>query len=101
MGDIAVMSIDVFCNALFCRRILLDTSDPNKPDYIAALEKLLGELGVRIDKVLLSHWHHDHVGGAAAIAAHRGVTTEGITHTRGQGRVTSHFETLDDNMIST
>lgn len=59
---------------------MLDTSDANKPEYISALAALLQQEGVRIEKVLLSHWHHDHVGGAPSIAAHPTLPAEGVKH---------------------
>ncbi|KAF4533297.1 hypothetical protein B566_EDAN004417 [Ephemera danica] len=58
------------------RRILLDTSESNKPDYILALESVLQEHEVKIEKVLLSHWHYDHVGSAASVAANPGIASE-------------------------
>lgn len=48
-------------------RILLDTSEENKSDYVDELRKVLKKLDVRLETVLISHWHHDHVGSAGAI----------------------------------
>jgi glyoxylase-like metal-dependent hydrolase (beta-lactamase superfamily II) len=38
---------------------------------------MLQEEGVSIEKVLLSHWHHDHVGGVPDIAAHPKLPAQG------------------------
>ncbi|CAB3376381.1 Hypothetical predicted protein [Cloeon dipterum] len=48
-------------------RILLDTSDEGKTDYMDALSNLLKKLDVRLEAILLTHWHHDHVGCIGAI----------------------------------
>ncbi len=47
--------------------------DPGSPypDQQAILDAILAELP--ISRVLLTHHHGDHIGGAAALAAHRGV----------------------------
>ncbi|XP_054281846.1 beta-lactamase-like protein 2 homolog [Macrosteles quadrilineatus] len=45
------------------RRILLDTGDENVPQYIANLSKVLKDEVCDIEHVVVSHWHHDHIGG--------------------------------------
>ncbi|KAL5274195.1 LACTB2 family protein [Megaselia abdita] len=44
-------------------RILVDTGDENIPEYISSLRLVLNEEKARIRDILLTHWHHDHVGG--------------------------------------
>lgn len=50
-------------NNTFCRRILLDTGDPNKPLFIENLKNILLSEKASIETILLTHWHHDHIGG--------------------------------------
>ncbi len=52
------------CDVVYSR-ILIDTGDGEQPEYFANLNKALEEeqKGARIASVLLTHWHHDHVGG--------------------------------------
>uniref|UniRef100_A0A182RV61 Lactamase_B domain-containing protein n=1 Tax=Anopheles funestus TaxID=62324 RepID=A0A182RV61_ANOFN len=45
------------------RRILLDTGDANVKEYIGHLRKVLIDERVLINDIIISHWHHDHVGG--------------------------------------
>lgn len=45
------------------RRILLDTGDPDKPLFIENLKNVLLSEKASIDTILLTHWHHDHIGG--------------------------------------
>jgi len=64
-------NFDLLCNLTkiypTSSRILLDTSEENKSDYVEELRKVLKKLDVRLETVLISHWHHDHVGSAGAI----------------------------------
>ncbi|KAJ2477186.1 Beta-lactamase-like protein 2, partial [Coemansia sp. RSA 2320] len=43
------------------RRLLVDTGDGSQPDYYSLLKSYLGSS--RIDRILLTHWHGDHIGG--------------------------------------
>ncbi len=44
------------------RRILIDAGE-GKPAWAASLREVLEAEGATVDTLLLSHWHHDHVGG--------------------------------------
>lgn len=52
-------------------RILIDAGDlgPSSLEYVSLLKKTLRDLGedVRIGKILITHWHHDHLGGVKAV----------------------------------
>ncbi|XP_073995258.1 endoribonuclease LACTB2 [Rhodnius prolixus] len=45
------------------RRILLDTGEFNKPDYVCALKNVLSEERINLSDIIISHWHLDHIGG--------------------------------------
>lgn len=45
------------------RRVLVDTGAADHPAYVDSLKTALDELDVKIEKVVITHWHHDHVGG--------------------------------------
>lgn len=45
------------------RRILLDAGDENVPEYIRHLKKVISDERILINDIIVSHWHHDHIGG--------------------------------------
>ncbi|XP_046676610.1 endoribonuclease LACTB2 [Homalodisca vitripennis] len=45
------------------RRILLDTGDADVPQYTEQLHKVLTKESCDIEQIVISHWHHDHIGG--------------------------------------
>lgn len=44
------------------KRILLDTGE-GRPAWISSLKNTLANENATIESALISHWHHDHVGG--------------------------------------
>ncbi|KAH8396096.1 hypothetical protein KR222_003318 [Zaprionus bogoriensis] len=49
------------------KRILIDTGDENVPQYIEQLNGVLRQEQATIGTIILTHWHHDHVGGVKDI----------------------------------
>ena len=51
------------------RRWLIDTGE-GRAEYVPLLERAMEEEGVvALEGVLLTHWHHDHVGGLPSVRA--------------------------------
>lgn len=46
------------------KRLLIDTAH-GKPAWIESLQQTLEEENATVDKVIITHWHPDHVGGIA------------------------------------
>lgn len=44
------------------RRLLIDSGE-GKPSWIAAVKSTLEQENATVDSLLITHWHHDHVGG--------------------------------------
>ncbi|XP_060606905.1 endoribonuclease LACTB2-like [Ruditapes philippinarum] len=49
------------------RRILVDTGSPGNSEYIKGLQKALTDSSSSIQEIVLTHWHHDHIGGVKQI----------------------------------
>lgn len=47
------------------KRILIDTGEPNIAKYVGELKTALE--GAVIDSIIITHWHHDHVGGISNV----------------------------------
>ncbi|KDR18341.1 Beta-lactamase-like protein 2 [Zootermopsis nevadensis] len=45
------------------RRILLDAGEQNDIQYMKRLEKVLKEENIDLEHIIVTHWHHDHIGG--------------------------------------
>ncbi|XP_060857513.1 beta-lactamase-like protein 2 homolog [Metopolophium dirhodum] len=45
------------------RRILIDTGEPNFPEYIKNLQETMIKYNFQLDHIIISHWHSDHIGG--------------------------------------
>uniref|UniRef100_U5EIX2 Beta-lactamase-like protein 2 homolog n=1 Tax=Corethrella appendiculata TaxID=1370023 RepID=U5EIX2_9DIPT len=51
------------------KRILLDTGDEGVPDYINHLKSVLIDERIFINNIIITHWHHDHIGGLLDVLA--------------------------------
>ena len=59
----AVFTLKLLKIYLDFRRILVDAGEPNKPEYITNLSKVLADHGITIQEIVITHWHRDHIGG--------------------------------------
>lgn len=52
-----------FSYLMYCRRILIDTGNFNKLEYIKNLQKTMATYKFQINHMIITHWHPDHIGG--------------------------------------
>ncbi|CAL4113056.1 unnamed protein product, partial [Meganyctiphanes norvegica] len=45
------------------RRVLLDTGEKNNNEYISSLVEVLKKQNTKLESIIISHWHNDHLGG--------------------------------------
>ncbi|XP_050530713.1 endoribonuclease LACTB2 [Daktulosphaira vitifoliae] len=48
-------------------RILIDSGEPNIPEYIKNLKETMEKYKFKIEHIIVSHWHEDHIGGVKNI----------------------------------
>ena len=79
------------------RRILIDTGE-GKPAWAERLRQVLEEEKASVGTVLLTHWHHDHVGGVAQVRELQpGVEIRKFVSPSGQGDAA--WGTIDDGEV--
>ncbi|CAD6198262.1 unnamed protein product [Caenorhabditis auriculariae] len=66
-GPFTLQGTNTYLLGTGTRKILVDTGEPNVSDYIAALKEVLKN--DEIECIVITHWHHDHVGGINNIIA--------------------------------
>lgn len=45
----------------------MDTGDENVPEYVNHLKNVVKNENINIEHVIITHWHHDHIGGVKDI----------------------------------
>ena len=61
---------------IWCSRVLIDTGEANKPEYVSLLRETLQQHKTTIQHVLITHRHHDHIGGLEGISPLLGQSTK-------------------------
>ncbi|KAI3554815.1 metallo-beta-lactamase superfamily protein [Colletotrichum abscissum] len=61
-GKFTLQGTNTYLVGTGSRRILIDTGE-GKPSWIAAVKSTLEQEKATVEKVLITHWHHDHTGG--------------------------------------
>jgi glyoxylase-like metal-dependent hydrolase (beta-lactamase superfamily II) len=54
------------------QRLLVDAGEGGVPGWRQGLAEVLEQEGCAVGALLLTHWHHDHVGGAGEVVAMAG-----------------------------
>lgn len=49
--------------------MLIDTSDQGQQQYLQNIKTVLDEQNVNIQEIVLTHWHHDHVGAVKELCS--------------------------------
>lgn len=66
-GPMTLQGTNSYLIGMGKKRILLDTTEPNVSEYTNLLKQYLDEHNISLQHILVTHWHHDHVGGIGNI----------------------------------
>ncbi|XP_076648547.1 endoribonuclease LACTB2 [Halictus rubicundus] len=67
-GQMTLQGTNTYLVGTGSKRILIDTGETETAnEYIKALSQVLREEQAVIEHVVITHWHHDHIGGANAV----------------------------------
>ncbi|KAJ2617131.1 Beta-lactamase-like protein 2 [Coemansia sp. RSA 1365] len=80
------------------RRVLVDTGDGEQPEYFDLLKQCLGS-NSRIDRILLTHWHSDHIGGVSRLLDMHDIVSRSCTVYKCQNEATDSVDTVR-NMLA-
>lgn len=61
-GPMTLQGTNIYLVGAGRKRVLIDAGQDGFPDYVKNLTDLLSQQGVTIDKILITHWHQDHIG---------------------------------------
>lgn len=62
-GPMTLQGTNIYLLGNGQRRLLIDTGDANIPECMQNLKAVLIEEKATISNIILTHWHHDHIGG--------------------------------------
>ena len=50
--------------------MLIDCGEQDVPEYVDILKKVVKDNGISLKKILITHWHPDHIGGTEDVLKH-------------------------------
>jgi len=75
-------------------RLLVDSGEGGKEEWREGLQGVLQEEKCRVQKLLLTHWHHDHVGGVREVLEMNDNATEVLKWPREEAKEPDVLEGL-------
>ncbi|XP_014219801.1 endoribonuclease LACTB2 [Copidosoma floridanum] len=67
-GPMTLQGTNTYLVGTGCKRVLIDAGDEHTSgEYAKLLGSVLSEEGATIEHLVVTHWHHDHMGGVPAV----------------------------------
>ncbi|XP_015610174.1 beta-lactamase-like protein 2 homolog [Cephus cinctus] len=67
-GPMTLQGTNTYLIGTGLRRILIDSGDAETAnEYTKLLEEVLHNEGATIEHLIITHWHHDHIGGVESV----------------------------------
>uniref|UniRef100_A0A6M2DUH4 Beta-lactamase-like protein 2 homolog n=1 Tax=Xenopsylla cheopis TaxID=163159 RepID=A0A6M2DUH4_XENCH len=66
-GEMTLQGTNTYIIGTGSKRILIDTGDAGVEKYIQNLQGVMKENKFVFSDIILTHWHHDHIGGVESI----------------------------------
>ncbi|KAI1289966.1 Endoribonuclease LACTB2 [Halotydeus destructor] len=66
-GHMTLQGTNTYIIGTGSRRVLLDTGEEGNAEYVKLLKDTLNEKSIKLDHVVITHWHSDHIGGVSAV----------------------------------
>jgi glyoxylase-like metal-dependent hydrolase (beta-lactamase superfamily II) len=71
-GSYSLQGTNTYLVGTGSSRILIDTGE-GKRDYLTTLKEGMRQAGcTSISQIVVSHWHHDHLGGVSSVLEDHG-----------------------------
>lgn len=61
-GPMTLQGTNIYLVGTGPRRILIDAGQDGFPEYVTGLKSFLSEHSISLERIVITHWHHDHVG---------------------------------------
>jgi len=93
-GNMTLQGTNTYLIGTGSSRLLVDSGEGGREEWREGLQSVLKEEKCQIQRLLLTHWHHDHVGGVREVLEMNDSTTEVLKWPREEAKEPDVLEGL-------
>jgi len=93
-GNMTLQGTNTYLVGTGSSRLLIDSGEGGKEEWREGLQGVLQEEKCRVQRLLLTHWHHDHVGGVREVLEMNDNATEVLKWPRREAKEPDILEGL-------